>query len=115
METQNLYLSNSIVKDLPAMVKNELAKMPAQKQEEFLEEYKRKAKSLPVAYLFLIVVLAMHYGYTGRWGLQILFWVTFGGLWIWWLVDLFRLPGIVGDHNKDLAIEVMRNLKATSN
>lgn len=59
-QVSKLYISASVADDLPSMVKNGFAKMPAQKQEEFVEEYKRKAKSLGTAYLFLINVLAMH-------------------------------------------------------
>ncbi len=113
-QESKLYISASIADNLPSMVKNELAKMSAQKQEEFVEEYKRKAKSLGIAYLFLIIVLAMHYGYLGKWGLQIVFWLTGGGFLIWWFIDLFRLPGLVKNYNKDIASDTMRNLKAMS-
>ncbi|PKQ63740.1 TM2 domain-containing protein [Raineya orbicola] len=113
-QESKLYISASIADRLPSMVKNELAKLPAQKQEEFVEEYKRKAKSVGIAYLFLIVILAMHYGYLRKWGLQIVFWLTGGGFFIWWLIDLFRLPGLVKNYNKDIAIDTMRNLKAMS-
>ena len=113
-QESKLYISASVADSLPSMVKNELAKMPAQKQEEFVEEYKRKAKSLGVAYLFLIIVLAMHYGYLRKWGLQVVFWLTGGGFLIWWIIDLFRLPGLVKNYNKDIATDTMRNLKAMS-
>lgn len=69
-QESKLYISASIADSLPSMVKNELAKLPAQKQEEFVEEYKRKAKSVPIAYLFLLIIFSMHYGYLNRWGLQ---------------------------------------------
>jgi len=113
-QESKLYISASVTDSLPSMVKNELAKMPAQKQEEFVEEYKRKAKSLVVAYLFLIIVLAMHYGYLRKWGLQVVFWLTGGGFLIWWFIDLFRLPGLVKNYNKDIATDTFRNLKAMS-
>lgn len=113
-QESKLYISASVADSLPSMVKNELAKMPAQKQEEFVEEYKRKAKSVGIAYLFLIVILAMHYGYLRKWGLQVVFWLTGGGFFIWWLIDLFRLSGLVKDYNKDIATDTMRNLKAMS-
>jgi hypothetical protein len=113
-QESKLYISASIADSLPSMVKNELAKLPAQKQEEFVEEYKRKAKSVGIAYLFLIVILAMHYGYLRKWGLQIVFWLTGGGFFIWWLIDLFRLAGLVKNYNKDVATDTMRNLKAMS-
>jgi hypothetical protein len=114
-QTENkFYIPGSISDSLPAMVKNELAKMSAQKQEEFVEEFNRKQKSLGIAYL-LIIVLGMHYGYIRKWGLQAVFWLTAGGLFIWLIIDLFRLPGLVKNYNKDVAMDVMRNLKAISN
>lgn len=116
METTEakLFIPGSIASDLPAMVRNELAKMSAQKQEEFLEEYKRKRKSVGFGYVLLIFLFSLHYGYVGKWGLQVLFWLTGGGLVIWWFIDLFRVPGLVGNYNKDMATNVMRNLKAIS-
>jgi hypothetical protein len=102
-----------IARELPSMVRNELGKLPAYKQEEFTEEYRRKAKSKTPAYL-LWLFLGFHYAYQGKWGIQILFWLTGGGLGVWWLVDLFRIGGMVGQFNKDVAVEVLRNMKAVS-
>jgi hypothetical protein len=113
MSDGNLYLPNSISDNLPSMVRNELSKLSAQKQEEFLEEYERKNKSIFIGYL-LLLFLGWHYAYQKKWGIQILFWVTFGGLFFWWFVDLFRLPGLISDYNKDKALEVMRNLQSIS-
>jgi len=98
---------------LPAMVRNELVKLPPQKQEEFIEEYRRKAKSVGIAYI-LWLLLGWHYVYLRKWGIQILFWLTLGGLFIWWLIDAFRIPGMIRDYNKDVAVDVLRNLKAIS-
>lgn len=114
MEEKQLYIPASIANTLPAMVRNELAKLPAQKQEEFVEEYKRKAKSTGVAYLFLLLIFSMHYGYLNKWGLQVVFWLTGGGMLVWWIIDIFRLSGLVKNHNKDVATDTMRNLKALS-
>ncbi len=109
----HLLLPSSVTNSLPAMVKNELAKMGAQKQEEFLEEFKRKSKSKATAYI-LLLLLWMHYGYIGKWGMQFLFWFTWGGMGVWFLIDLFRLNGIMNNISKDTATDVMRNLKAIS-
>lgn len=114
-QENKLFIPHSVADNLPAMVRNELAKMNVQRQEEFVEEYQRKTKSLPLAYLFLLLILALHYGYLGKWGLQIVFWITGGGLLIWWFIDIFRLPGLVKNYNKDIATDVMRNLKAIAN
>jgi len=112
MEQANL-IPRSIANNLPAMVRNELAKMPPQKQEEFIEEYRRRAKSTGIAYL-LWLLLGWHYIYLRKWGIQILFWLTLGGVVIWWLIDIFRIPGMVKNYNKDIAVDVLRNLKAIS-
>jgi len=110
----SLHISSFIAAELPVLVRNELASLPAQWQQEFTEEYSRNKKSLGLAYLFLIIVFWAHYGYLKKWGLQVLFWVTAGGLGIWWLIDIFRLPGLVKNYNTELAIHVMRNLKVTT-
>ncbi len=109
MQQSNL-VPASIADSLPAMVRNELANLSAQKQEEFVEEYKRKAKSTGAAYV-LWLLLGWHYVYLRKWGIQILFWLTAGGFLIWWIVDLFRIPGLIRDYNKDIAVDVLRNLK----
>jgi hypothetical protein len=111
MESKN-YLPLSISDTLPAMVRNELVSMPANKQEEFLEEYHRKAKSVGIAYLLWF--LGLHYAYVGKWGLLVLFLLTFGFGLIWWIIDLFRVYGIIINYNKDVAIDVLRNLRTVS-
>ena len=116
MEAKN-YLPRSVSDNLPAMVRNELVTMPANKQEEFLEEYQRKAKSIGTAYL-LWFLLGWHYAYLRKWGIQVLYWLTllaYGLGLIWWLIDLFRVSGMTKNYNKDVSIEVLRNLRGVSN
>jgi len=112
METPNL-IPTSIMGDLPDVVRHELLKLPPQKQKGFVEEYRRKSKSLAPAYI-LWLLLGWHYIYFGKWGMQILFWITAGGLVFWWIVDAFRIPSMKRNYNKDVAIDVLRNLKAIS-
>jgi hypothetical protein len=76
-----------------------------------MEEYRRRAKSAAPAYI-LWLFLAFHYIYLRKWGLQFLFWLTLGGFGIWWLIDLFRVAGMVRDYNKDVATDVMRTVRA---
>ncbi len=114
MEEKKLFIESSIADLLPAMVRTELAKMSEEKQEAFVEEFKRKKKSVGLAYFFLIICLGMPYGYLGKWGLQLVYWLTGAGFLIWFLILLFTLPGLVKDYNKDVAMEAMRNLKVLS-
>lgn len=44
--------------------------------------------------------LGSHYLYLRRPVVQLLFWLTAGGLLIWWLIDLFRLPEMVQRYNR---------------
>jgi hypothetical protein len=108
-----LLIPQSIYDSLPAMVRNEMAKLSATKQEEFVQEYRRRAKSSGVAYV-LWFLLGWHYVYLRGWGIQFLFWLTAGGLGIWWFIDLFRIPGMVKEYNKNVAIDIMRDLKIIS-
>lgn len=62
-------------------------------------------KSTGTAYLCWFF-LGCHYAYLGKWGLQIAFWLTFGGVGIWALVDLFHMPTKVSNHNRLIAIQI---------
>jgi energy-converting hydrogenase Eha subunit G len=94
---------------LPSMVKAEIAKMPPDKQEHLVEEFRRKSKSMGITYVLWL--FGFHYAYLGKLGWLLLYWLTFGGLLIWTIIDLFRIPGMVGTYNKDVAVDVLRDLK----
>jgi hypothetical protein len=55
-------------------------------------------KSSGTAYL-LWFFFGFHYAYLGKWGLQLLYWITFGGFFIWAIIDFFTLSGRVANHN----------------
>jgi TM2 domain-containing membrane protein YozV len=48
------------------------------------------------------ICLGSHYLYLGRPIRQLLFWLTLGGLLLWWLGDFFRLPAMIEKHNRRL-------------
>lgn len=74
------------------------------------KEISRKKKSNIPAYFLWII--GLHYAYFGKWGIQVLFYLTAGGCTIWWLIDLFRIPGIIRNINLDRSIEVLKNIKS---
>jgi hypothetical protein len=98
---------------VPAMVANELDALAPSQQAAWLEEFERRAKRPTAAYVFW-VLFGLHYAYFGRWVIQILFWLTAGGFFLWWLVDLFRVGGLVRDANRDVAVSVLRDLRSVS-
>jgi len=111
MNSRNLFIEPSLAAKLSVAVKGELSKFSAEVQHEFSEEYKRNSKSAATAYAFCLL-FGLHYAYMGKWGVQLLFWLTGGGFMLWWLVDLFRLSGVVKKWNRDVAMTALRNLKA---
>ena len=104
------YIPDSVYDKLPSMVKAEIVKMSADKQGQFIDEFRRKSKSVGMAYL-LWFIIGLHYIYLDKLGLQLFYWVTLGGFLIWMLIDLFRMPGMVRDYNRDVAMDVFRDLK----
>lgn len=64
-----------------------------------------KMKSSGTAYLCWFF-LGCHYAYLGKWGLQILYWITLGGLGIWMLIDLFTIPSKVNAYNLNISYQI---------
>lgn len=98
--------------DLPATVKEALSKLPPVLQDEFREEYLIQHRSLPVSYLLWLIPppFSCHYLYARRVFSQIIFTLTCGGLFIWWLADIFRMPQVVADENRKSARKILKKL-----
>ena len=61
-------------------------------------------------------IVGDHYVYLNKWPLTLLLWIA---VWfaigiIWWLVDIIRIPGLIRNANREIALEVMRTQKAIS-
>ncbi len=97
-----------IASSLPSTVLEQLAYLMPEQRRAFLWRYRGQAKSPMVAFFLLLV--GWHYLYLRRRALQALFWLTLGGLSVWWLLDLFRIRRLVQEHNKQVAAGVMRAL-----
>ena len=72
-----------------------------------MKKYRLESKLRTVGIAYVLFLLAgAHYAYVNKWGLQILFWVTFGGLGIWWLIDIFCIPNMIEKHNDPIIDEL---------
>ncbi|MEH0154528.1 DUF4178 domain-containing protein [Limibacter armeniacum] len=106
---QDSYLPSSLTDYLPFDVASKLSELPEEAQMEFTYEMSRQEKNLPLAY-FLHFMIMGSYGYQNKWLLQLLFWVTFGGLGVWWLALWFLIPGQIRRTNRKNAYKVIRRL-----
>lgn len=74
---------------------------------ELLAEQRKETKK---AYLFLSL-WGSHWAYLGRWKTQAVFWCTIGGLFVWWIVDMFVLFEHVNYENNKLAEKLIEQVK----
>lgn len=103
------HVKASVLSSIPAIAKTELVGIQPDKQALFFEEYLRRSKGAFDTYLHWIIV-GMHYTYLGKDRLQWFYWLTLGGLLIWAIVDLFRIPRMVNEYNSNLAVNITKNL-----
>jgi len=97
---------------MPEAVAQKVESMELVNQAAFEDEFNKKRKSLGTSYFFWL--FGFHYLYMGKFMTFIFFFITFGGLFIWWLFDVFRLPSIVRNHNKTVALSVLRDIQVLS-
>jgi hypothetical protein len=97
------------LQSLPPSVQQVVGRMDPQSRSVFFQEYKQKRKPLFVGYI-LWFIFALYYAYYRKIGLQIVFWITGGGLGIWWIIDLFRMPAIAREANEQIARNVLQTL-----
>ncbi|WP_338397595.1 TM2 domain-containing protein [Persicobacter psychrovividus] len=76
--------------------------------------YNQNKNSVVMGYLFLLIIFSAHYAYNGKWGMQILFWLTAGGLGVWWLIDIFRMSSIIKKYNDKQLANAIISVKAYS-
>lgn len=62
-------------------------------------ELQSKLKSSSTAYLLYFFLFGSHFAYLNRWGLQLLFWFTAYGFFVWGFIELFLISGRVQKHN----------------
>ena len=108
-----LVIPKSVYETLPEQVNESLSELTGEQQEQFVEAFSSASKRVTTAY-GLYLLLGFHYGYLGRWKLQAIWWLTLGGLGVWALIDLFRIPKLVNAYNEELAKVVTRKIKALS-
>ena len=102
-------LPAALLKILPAEVSSELETLSPGKKVEFLIRYNSELKTQGL--LVILFALSCHYWYLNNWKLQLLYWLTLGGLGFWTLVDMFRLAPMLKAYNAELAKKTLELIK----
>lgn len=63
-------------------------------------------KANPTTVWLLFIFLGWSYGSLGKVGLQVLYYITLGGLGVWTLIRLFTLSGAIKKYNRNVAMEI---------
>ena len=63
------------------------------------KDLQRKIKPTIAIYFFWLL-LGSHYAYQGRWSIQILFWISLGGLGVWAIIDLITMSDKIVKHRE---------------
>lgn len=105
-----LSIKPSIASVLSPSIKQALASMSDEAQSSFEDEYSRKSKSAT-----LMVILAIFFPIQlfllGKTGLGVAFLLTAGGVWVWWIVEIFLASGRTREYNQDIASQIVRDMK----
>ena len=81
-----------------------------EQQKNYVLSAQARQKETGMASLFWFV-LGVHYFYLNKPFINIIYWLTAGGLGIWMIIDLFRIPGMVKDRNKAIIKEAIEEAK----
>lgn len=98
------------MKNIPEVLLPYVDKLSDEGKITLQKQFKKKEKSKGAAFA-LWLLLFSHYAYMGKWGLQILFWFTWGGFFIWWFIDAFRISGLIDSMNEDIAMDTFQRVK----
>jgi hypothetical protein len=97
-----------MMKELEEFLSSKFRTLSDKKKSELLKIYKKKRKTGVIIVFWLF---NLHYAYVGRWKRFFWFFLTFGGLLIWWLIDFFKLNTILKEYNKKKAEELFDKLE----
>lgn len=91
------------------LVQSALSKMDEEERLTFEAELARQQKEAWV-YVLLAICFPIQLALLGKWGLQIVFWLTGGGFFVWWIIEWFLTPKRVREYNDEKATEIARTL-----
>lgn len=105
-----LELNPSIAGMLPTTVKAALSKMSTEDQAMYQEQFSKKCKGSGLM-LVLAIFFPIQLFLLGKTGLGIAYWLTGGGMGIWWIIEIFITGKRVREYNEDVATKTLTDMK----
>lgn len=91
--------------ELSPVMMNQVQQLPDQKKQMFFTQFSGSQKKISTGYLLWLI--GCHYFYVGKAGVNIVYWLTFSGLGIWGIIDLFRMKSIIHEANDEAAMRIV--------
>lgn len=105
-----LLIKESLLPHISPMMQAALSKMSIEEQSLFQSEFERKKRSTGWM-MFFAIFFPIQLILMGKTGLWVIFLLTWGGLWVWWIVEIFLTPKRVREYNQDIATQIITNIK----
>ena len=87
-------------------VQSALSKLTDDQRSNFESVFNLKKKN-KIIFVVLAIVFPIQLFLLKKVGLGILFWLTGGGLVVWWIIEIFLVSKRVDDFNDDLAVQII--------
>ncbi len=100
-------------KNLPMSVIKAYKGLTEEQQLFFYEAYKKKHKSPTTA--VICAILGVHYIYFGKWGMFLLYCLSFAGLFFWWVYGIVTASNIAKEMNEQAAMDALKDIKILHN
>lgn len=108
-----LQIDPTVADKISITIKQSISELSPQQQQQFCEEFKRKARNNG-SMIALAILFPIQLFFLGKTGLGIAFLLTSGGCGIWWLIEIFMTAGRVQQYNDSLAYTIIQNIKLMS-
>ena len=80
--------------------------LPYEEERYMAKHLQERKRHLKKAVLYWMI--GCHYFYLHKNWINVMYWLTLGGFFLWMLVDLYRLPMMVDEANEKIAIDTYR-------
>ena len=108
-----MFIDPKMQKRLSFMMQNSVSQLPERQQELFWTQFASQSKN-PTTMTLLAIFFPIHFFLLGKIGMGIAYYITGGGLGIWYIVELFLASGRAIAYNDELAQRILMMVKMST-